>query len=87
MQNYAYVTRKKYKNADMNYPGSGAAGGLGFAFMTFPGGKLQSGIELVLSKIQIEKHIKESDLVITGEGRIDSQTVMGKAPVGIAKLV
>ncbi len=86
MKNYAEVTAQKYKMADMNYPGAGAAGGLGFAFMAYLGGKLQSGIELILDKIEMEEIIKGADLVITGEGKIDSQTIMGKAPIGIAKL-
>ncbi len=86
LYHFAEVTKQKYKNTDMNFPGAGAAGGLGFAFMAFLNGKLQSGINLILEKIEIEKYIKEADLVITGEGKIDSQTIMGKAPTGIAKL-
>ncbi len=86
MENYACVTSKYNKHADMNYPGAGAAGGLGFAFLSYLNGKLQSGIELILDKIKIENYIKNADLVVTGEGKIDSQTIMGKAPIGIAKL-
>ncbi|MBQ3114495.1 MAG: glycerate kinase [Clostridia bacterium] len=86
MRNYALVTCEKYQNADMNYPGAGAAGGMGFAFMAFLNGKLQSGISLILEKTEAEKHIKDADLVITGEGKIDGQTSMGKVPVGIAQL-
>lgn len=86
MKNYALVAGEKYKNADFNYPGAGAAGGMGFAFMTFLNGKLKSGIDLILEKTEIEKYIKDADLVITGEGKIDGQTVMGKVPVGVAKL-
>ncbi len=86
MKKYGELTMNKYKNADMNFPGAGAAGGLGFAFMAYLKGELKSGIELILDKIGIEEYIKDADLVITGEGRIDSQTAMGKAPVGIAEL-
>lgn len=86
MKNYALVAKGKYKNADVNFPGAGAAGGMGFAFMTFLNGKLKSGIDLILEKTEIEKYIKDADLVITGEGKIDGQTVMGKVPVGIARL-
>lgn len=86
MKNYATVTAEKYKNADMNFSGAGAAGGMGFAFMAYLGGELQSGIDLILSKNGIEDKIKDADLVITGEGRIDNQTAMGKAPSGIAKI-
>ena len=83
---YANKTKEKYPMTDPNFAGSGAAGGLGFAFRSYLNGKLQSGIELILEKINIEKSIKDADLVITGEGRLDSQTIMGKAPIGIAKL-
>ncbi|MBQ2754680.1 MAG: glycerate kinase [Clostridia bacterium] len=86
MKNYALVASEKYKKADVNFPGAGAAGGMGFAFMTFLNGKLKSGIDLILEKTEIEKYIKDADLVITGEGKIDGQTVMGKVPVGIARL-
>ncbi len=84
LEHYAQKTKEKYPDSDKNYPGSGAAGGLGFAFMSYLGGKLTSGINLILDKINIEEDIKDADLVITGEGKIDSQTVMGKAPSGIA---
>ncbi|MBO5725808.1 MAG: glycerate kinase, partial [Clostridia bacterium] len=57
-----------------------------FAFMTFLGGNLQSGVQIVLDETKLEEKIKNSDIVITGEGRLDSQTVMGKAPIGVAKL-
>lgn len=86
LERYGRLTMEKYENADINAPGAGAAGGLGFAFMSYLGGKLGSGIELILGKIGIEDKMKDADLVITGEGRIDSQTVMGKAPSGIANL-
>ena len=68
------------------YPGCGAAGGLGFAFRAFLHGSLEPGINIVLEQIGIEAAIKDADIVITGEGRLDDQTVMGKAPVGVAKL-
>ena len=85
MKNYAEVTMTKYKTASPEYPGAGAAG-LGFAFMAYLGGKLTSGVDLILSKINIEQYIKDADLVITGEGKMDGQSFMGKAPVGIAKI-
>jgi glycerate kinase len=67
-------------------PGSGAAGGLGFALRAFCGAKLESGITLVLKAIGIERSLTTSDLVITGEGRIDGQSSRGKVPVGVSKL-
>jgi glycerate kinase len=67
-------------------PGSGAAGGLGFSLSGFCGAKLESGITLVLDLIGIGKSLKDSSLVITGEGKIDGQSVRGKVPVGVASL-
>ena len=66
--------------------GAGAAGGLGFAFLTFLDGKHTGGIELVLNETKLEQYVKNADIVVTGEGRLDSQTVMGKAPIGVAKI-
>ena len=83
---YAAIAREKYPNADPKYPGTGAAGGMGFAFLTFTNAKLQSGINIVLEETKLEDYIKDADLVVTGEGMLDFQTAMGKAPVGVAKL-
>lgn len=66
--------------------GAGAAGGLGYAFLMFLGGKLMPGIDIVLSEIGLEADVEWADTVITGEGRIDAQTMMGKTPLGVAKL-
>ena len=84
--NYAETAKKTFSNADANYPGAGAAGGLGFAFMTFLGGVLESGISIILDETELERYIADADVVVTGEGRIDFQTAMGKAPIGVAKL-
>lgn len=86
LKNYADVIKKQLKLDNMNVPGSGAAGGLGYAFVTFLNGKLEPGISIILDTVDLEKEIKAADLVITGEGRLDAQTAMGKAPVGVAKL-
>ncbi len=83
---YAGLAKKHYRKADENYPGTGAAGGLGFAFLTFTNAVLESGIKIILTETQLEKHIQQADIVITGEGRLDGQTAMGKAPVGVAEL-
>ena len=71
---------------DPDYPGSGAAGGLGFAFREFLGGELKSGVEIVLEETRFEDVVRDADVVVTGEGRLDSQTVMGKAPIGVARM-
>ena len=86
MGDYARISREKYSHANANAPGAGAAGGMGFAFLTFTNAILESGIEIVLAETKLEDHISKADLVITGEGRLDGQTVMGKAPVGVARI-
>ena len=83
---YAALAREKYPHADPCAEGTGAAGGMGFAFLTFTNAQLESGIDIVLEETNMEESIKEADLIITGEGRLDAQTAMGKAPVGVARL-
>ena len=82
---FAEKTKEVRPLSDKDFPGTGAAGGLGFAFKAYLDAELLSGIELILEEIHFEEKIMDSDLVITGEGRIDSQTVMGKAPGGVAE--
>ena len=77
---YANITREKYPNADPDHPGTGAAGGLGFAFLSYTNAILQSGIQIILEETRLESCIKDADIVITGEGRLDGQTIMGKPP-------
>ena len=86
LQNFADKCKEILPDTDPEYPGSGAAGGLGFAFKTFLKAELKSGIDIILCETRLEDYIKDADLVITGEGRLDSQTVMGKAPIGVARL-
>lgn len=70
--------------ADM--AGAGAAGGLGYAFLQFLSGKLVSGVEYILSKLNVGEAIANADIVLTGEGRSDAQTAQGKVALGVAKL-
>lgn len=84
--NYAKLTKKVLPTADANIPGTGAAGGLGYAFLSYLNAKLESGIDLVIKETELEKHIQDTDIVVTGEGRLDGQSYMGKAPIGVAKL-
>ena len=86
LENYAELAQTISSKADKTCAGAGAAGGLGFAFLAFTNATLKSGIEIVLEEIDIEAEIKNADIVVTGEGRLDSQTIMGKAPIGVAKL-
>ena len=66
-------------------PGAGAAGGMGAALLAL-GGRLRPGIEIILAAVGFEALARDADLIITGEGRIDSQTVGGKAPIGVARI-
>lgn len=86
LSNYATLATSVSEKADATIEGTGAAGGLGFAFLAFTNATLEPGIDIILSEINIEKAISVADLVVTGEGRLDGQTVMGKAPIGVAKL-
>ena len=84
LAHFADVAKETFDNADPEVPGTGAAGGLGFAFLTFTNAVLESGIKIVLEETHLEDYVKDADIVVTGEGRLDGQTVMGKAPVGVA---
>ena len=83
---YAKLTSEKYEKANAKYPGTGAAGGLGFAFLSYTNAVLESGIKIILEETKLEDYIKDADIVVTGEGRLDGQTVFGKAPIGVAKI-
>lgn len=85
LSDYAGLCKKQYPNADAKKSGTGAAGGIGFAFLTFLNAFLESGVSLVLEETEFVEYAAEADLVITGEGRLDGQTAMGKAPIGVAK--
>ena len=86
LKNYSKIVKEKYPDADSEYPGTGAAGGLGYAFFNFTNSKLESGIKIVLDETKLGEYVKDADIVVTGEGRLDHQTVMGKAPVGVANI-
>ena len=83
---YAELSKEMNANADRFYPGTGAAGGMGFAFLTYTNAALESGIQIVLTETKLEELIKTADFVVTGEGRLDGQTALGKAPIGVASL-
>lgn len=83
---YAKLVSAKYEKADAEYPGTGAAGGMGFAFLAYTNAVLESGIKIILEETKLEDYVKDADIVITGEGRLDGQTAFGKAPIGVAKI-
>jgi glycerate kinase len=67
------------------WPGAGAAGGLGAGLLAFTGARLQSGIDMVCEVLNFDEHVRGADLVITGEGRADLSTIYDKSPVGVAR--
>src|SRR5699024_6222822 len=85
LENYADLIEEKINKSLKNKFGAGAAGGLGFALMAL-GAEIKSGATLIGNAIDVEKEIEEADLVITGEGQSDEQTLFGKAPSHIAIL-
>ena len=87
MRHYAEKTREVTGKDCSQEEGAGAAGGLGFAFLSwFPHAVLKPGVEIVLDAVNLEPQIRDADLVVTGEGRLDGQTAMGKLPAGVAAL-
>lgn len=86
LKHYANFTYKEMGIEISNIEGGGAAGGLGAAFHGYLNGQLESGVELIMDVLGVESEMEDADLVITGEGRIDAQTSMGKVPAGIAGL-
>jgi len=86
LKHLAEVIRKQLEVDVLDVPGSGAAGGLGAGLIAFLGARFYLGIKLVMELVQFEEKIKMADLVITGEGSTDYQTLFGKVPFGIAKI-
>ena len=86
MKHFSELVKEYNPAANPEAPGSGAAGGLGFAFRSFLQGELKSGVSLILEETGLSEKMQGADLVITGEGRLDEQSAMGKAPIGVAKL-
>lgn len=86
LKQLAAVIRKEMGIRILNVPGSGAAGGLGGGLMAFLNGRLRPGVDIVIDIVGLKKKLKGCDLVITGEGRMDGQTVFGKTPAGVARV-
>jgi len=86
IHDFALLCEKTFEKKTRVIKGCGAAGGVGFGLITFLNASLLSGIDIVLNRINLSDKLKGADLVITGEGRIDSQTSKGKVPVGVARL-
>jgi glycerate kinase len=86
LEHLADLARRDLGADPRDVPGAGAAGGLGFGLMAFLGGRLVSGFDMVAAQVGLEARVAAADLVITGEGRLDEQSLQGKGPVGVARL-
>lgn len=86
MAHYASVTEQFTGTAFRDTPGAGAAGGAGFAFLSYLHASLVPGTHLVMETLRFAEELQTADIVVTGEGRLDAQTVMGKAPIRVAQL-
>jgi len=84
LEHYAGVISRQIGVDVQSIPGSGAAGGAGIPMLIFAGARIEPEIDVVLDITQMECHLQDADLVVTGEGRIDGQSIFGKVPVGVA---
>ncbi|MCM2535890.1 glycerate kinase [Neobacillus pocheonensis] len=85
LSHFARVIERDLGKQVSDIPGAGAAGGLGAGLLAFLSCKLRKGIEIVIEAVCLEDHIRNASLVITGEGKIDFQTIYGKTPIGVAR--
>ncbi|QJD93308.1 glycerate kinase [Duganella dendranthematis] len=86
LRHYAQVIERDLGQQVADVPGAGAGGGIGAAMLVFLGGSLRPGSEIVTAAVGLDAAVANADLVITGEGRIDGQTIHGKTPVGVARV-
>ena len=83
---FAEIIKRDLHKDVKDIPGAGAAGGLGASLIAFLNAELRPGIDIMIEIAKLEQAIKDADLVVTGEGKIDSQTIYGKAPIGVARI-
>lgn len=83
LSHYSRIASSKLNNNLSMQPGAGSAGGIGYGFLAFLKADQKSGVQIILEKLNFEQHLSTTDLVITGEGRFDSQSLRGKAPMGV----
>lgn len=86
LEHYAAIIETDLNKTIKNIPGAGAAGGLGAGLLAFLPAELKRGVEIVIEATGLADIVNDADIVITGEGRIDSQSIYGKTPVGVAKI-
>jgi len=86
LKRYASIIKRDLKKDIEDIPGTGAAGGLGAGLIAFLNAKIRLGVDIIIEIVELEEHLKDADLVITGEGKMDCQTICGKTPIGVARL-
>ena len=86
IENFADIVNTVVQKNNIFNEGSGAAGGLGFAFMSFSNATILSGSQFMINYLGLEEIIQKMDIIVTGEGKLDRQSYMGKAPIEIAKI-
>ncbi|PJG85664.1 glycerate kinase [Conservatibacter flavescens] len=86
LAHFAEVVKTHYQLDIAHHAGAGAAGGMGAGLLLLPNVKLKAGVEIILQAVKLAEKLNHADLVITGEGRMDSQSIAGKTPIGVAKL-
>lgn len=82
---FSHLVEQQHKLNIRDVAGAGAAGGMGGGLLLLPNVTLRSGVDIVISAVNLAEVLQDADLVITGEGRMDSQTAQGKTPIGVAK--
>lgn len=86
LRHYGTLLEQATGREVINMPGAGAAGGMGAALLGMLNARLRPGIEIVIETLGLDEALRDADLVITGEGRLDSQSIHGKTPIGVARV-
>lgn len=85
LAHFAEIAERDCGKQIKEQPGAGAAGGMGGGLLLLPNVQLKAGVQIVLDNLKLAEQVKEADLVITGEGRMDAQSILGKTPIGVAR--
>lgn len=85
LSHFAEIAERDCGKQIRDQAGAGAAGGMGGGLLLLPSVQLKAGIQIVLDRLRLIDYVKDADVVITGEGRIDAQSIMGKTPIGVAR--
>ena len=86
LQHYAHIVQRDLGKDIAHVAGAGAAGGMGAALLTLPNVELKAGVQIVIETVNLAQSVADADWVITGEGRMDAQSIRGKTPIGVARI-